>query len=99
MSSIDRTYNEKRDFIRMKINSEVTVKHSGGEFTAVCKDLSAAGMLIASSEALTVGEQVNLFIAQEGENRNPFDATADVSRCDATDEGNFIIGFSLKDIR
>lgn len=95
--SPERTYNEKRDFIRMKINSAVVLDHQGTEYKGTCKDLSGAGMSIATEQSLTVGDQVHVSIASQDDSHLPYKATASVSRVDSTDEG-YLIGLSVDQI-
>ena len=109
MSTIDSNYNdsgheggeyeEKRDFIRMEVNSPVTVRQNGVECEASCKDISTTGMLIGTDKAFSVGEQVEIYIDQEGDNCSPFDAVANVSRCKAEEDGSYTIGLSIVEFR
>ncbi len=98
MSSIDRSYNEKRDFIRMQINSAVTVRHDGNEYQGICKDLSGAGMLLELESPLAVGDELEVLIPQEGDNHMPFHASATVSRVEAGENDSTILGLSIKEI-
>jgi hypothetical protein len=95
--SSERTYNEKRDFIRMKINSAVVINHQGTEYKGVCKDLSGAGMSVATQESLTVGDKVQVSIETQDDSHLPFNATASVSRVDSND-GGYLIGLSIVEI-
>lgn len=99
MSSIDRSYNEKRDFIRMRINSPVYISQDGNDYTGVCKDLSGAGMLIETSHEFTVGANVGIAIPQQSETHLPFNAVAEVSRVEAGPGDNYIVGLSITDIQ
>lgn len=92
---MDRTYDEKRSFIRMRIDTPVQVSHGTRRFAARCKDLSGSGMLIASDHSLAIGDEVEVSIEQEGPNRFPFRASATVSRAEAGAEGEFILGLAL----
>ena len=98
MSSIDRSYNEKRDFIRMRINSAVQVRHNGQEFEGVCKDLSGAGMLIQTEQLLDVGSELEVSIKQDGESQLPFKANAVVSRTESNTDGSYVLGLSINEI-
>ncbi len=99
MTINERTYNEKRDFIRMKINSQLTIRQGGQDYQGVCRDLSGAGMSVESEQSFAVGSELEVSIAQQGETHLPFNATAEVSRVEARDEGLFSIGLSIKEIR
>lgn len=95
LMALDRAYNEKRGFIRMRIDAPVQVEAGASRFTARCKDLSGSGMLVAAAQPLEVGQEVNLTIDQEGGNRLPFRATASVARCEAQPGSDYIIGLSI----
>lgn len=90
-----RAWSEKRNFIRMKINTPVQVAHGATHFTARCKDLSASGMLVESDEQLPLGSIVQLLIDQEGDKRLPFRATAEVARLEPAGSGHFTLGLSI----
>ncbi len=95
MALENRAYSEKRNFIRMKINTPVLIKVGSDSFTARCKDLSGSGLLLQSERELVCGTLVEVNIEQEGENRLPFKATAEVVRCDPVNPNGFILGLSL----
>ena len=99
MSTIDRAYNEKRDFIRMKINSQLIIRQGDAEYRGTCKDLSGAGMSVESDQSFELGSEVDVSIAQQGDTHLPFNATAEVSRIEPTGNDKYIIGLSIKDIR
>ena len=99
MSNNDRSYNEKRDFIRMKINSQLTIRQDGQDYAGVCKDLSGAGMSVESEQSFALGSEIEVSIAQQGETHLPFNATTEVSRVETTENGQFSIGLSIKEIR
>jgi hypothetical protein len=98
MSPIDRSYNEKRDFIRMKINSPVNISHAGKIYKGICKDLSGAGMLIETNQLFAVGDEVDISIEQKAENHLPFNAKAEVSRIDAGADDKHIVGLAITHI-
>lgn len=92
-----RAYSEKRNFIRMKVNTPVQLRCKGETLMAQCRDLSGSGLLLASEQALPMDADVEVHIAQDGENRQPFNASAKVVRVDPADNG-FIIGLALIEI-
>lgn len=99
MTLDNRAWSEKRNFIRMKINTPVRVEYGSQTFTARCKDLSGSGMLVESDRELPLGGSVELFIDQEGDKRVPFRATAEVARVEPAGGGLFTLGFSITAIR
>lgn len=99
MSVSDRSYNEKRDFVRMKIDSDVTIRQGDNEYKATCKDLSGTGMLLESNTKFALGELVDVLIQQTSSSHEPFNATAEVSRVEENSGGSYTIGLSIKEIR
>lgn len=89
---------EKRDFIRMNINSPVTIRHAGRQYQASCKDLSGAGLSIESAQAFDLGTQLQISIAQNNDKYQPFIAEAVVNRVQAGSPGKLLIGLAIKDI-
>lgn len=98
MASLDRSFSEKRNFIRMKINSKVVINHEGNEFEGICKDLSGAGMLIETTEMFNLGDELDVSIQQKGETHLPFNAKVEVSRISKGDDGSQIVGLVIKEI-
>ncbi len=94
MASIDRSYSEKRDFIRMQVNSPIAIRHEGSDYEGICKDLSGAGMLLETEQAFAVGAELEVSIAQKRETHLPFNASATVSRIDEHD-GKFLVGLAI----
>ena len=92
-----RAYSEKRGFIRLRVDTPVQVQMGAERFTAVCKDLSGSGMLMATERKLPLGAELDIRIEQEGDNRLPFHASAKVARVE--DEGDgYIIGLAITGI-
>ena len=98
MSMIERSFSEKRNFIRMKINAPVTLHTEGHSYQGICKDLSGAGMQIETSEAFSVGDIMQVTIEQKGASLVPFKATVEVSRIEPSTSGGHIVGFAIKEI-
>ena len=64
MSTIDRSYSEKRDFIRMHVDSQAVLKVGDASFEARCVDLSSTGFQIEAATSLQVGDKVTMLLAQ-----------------------------------
>ncbi|QVM89825.1 PilZ domain-containing protein [Pseudomonas entomophila] len=56
MSQPPVNYSEKRDFIRMRIDTEVSLLHAGQVIAAVCLDLSSSGMQVQAPQRFQVGD-------------------------------------------
>lgn len=65
MSVNDRNYEEKRDFIRMRVDADVRLVHAGEEVPAVCIDLSSSGMQVESKLKFDVGDILRVEIQSE----------------------------------
>jgi Tfp pilus assembly protein PilZ len=65
MSPNDRDYSEKRDYIRMRVDAEVTLIHQGQVIAAVCIDLSSSGMQVQTPRSFKVGDQLSVRIDSE----------------------------------
>ncbi|CAK16419.1 PilZ domain-containing protein [Pseudomonas entomophila] len=62
MSQPPVNYSEKRDFIRMRIDTEVSLLHAGQVIAAVCLDLSSSGMQVQAPQRFQVGDQLEVRI-------------------------------------
>ena len=58
MSQTGRDYSEKRDFIRMRVDADVSLIHEGDEVPAVCIDLSSSGMQVEAKREFKVGDRL-----------------------------------------
>lgn len=62
MQPIEHNYSEKRDFIRMKLDTPVTIRCQGRESLALCRDLSASGLLLEAQSDLAPGDRLQVSI-------------------------------------
>lgn len=65
MSEHERGYDEKRDFIRMRVDADVALIHAGQEIAGVCVDLSSSGMQVEAPRQFQVGDQLTVRIDSE----------------------------------
>ena len=65
MSEHERDYAEKRDFIRMRIDADVSLIHAGQEIAGTCVDLSSSGMQVQAPRQFTVGDLLTVRIDSE----------------------------------
>lgn len=65
MSQNERDYSEKRDYIRMRVDAEVTLIHQGQVIPAVCIDLSSSGMQVQATRSFKVGDRLSVRIDSE----------------------------------
>ena len=99
MTSTSQAYDEKRIFIRMKVDTPIIITLTGDdsnkEIEAICKDLSGDGMLVEINEQLPLGAEVAVRIKS---GKNPFTATGEVTRIKSAPSGSFIHGLKLKEV-
>jgi len=97
MSTADRDYSEKRDFIRMNLNAEALVHLPGqtAPLRAHCTDLSATGISLTAPTALPIETEVRISIESPNEQFRSLDAKARVIRCNAMDEQLFNLGLEF----
>lgn len=67
MNMTSRNFEEKRNFIRMKVDTPVTIRGEAllDEITGICRDLSGGGLLVEVESTLPVGTVVDICIASQ----------------------------------
>ncbi|MGY2398171.1 PilZ domain-containing protein [Pseudomonas sp. SDO5271_S396] len=65
MSERERDYAEKRDFISMRVDADVSLIHAGQEIAGVCLDLSSSGMQVQAPRQFNVGDRLVVRIDSE----------------------------------
>ena len=97
MSLANRKYNEKRNFLRMQIDSPVAVSLQSGneEVTGMCLDLSGGGMLIEANRVLPMGAQVDVTIMPPNGATPMMTAKAEVTRVDSRPDETCILGLEI----
>ena len=103
MGAANRKYDEKRSFRRMKVDTPVKIKTStGNKLTAICKDLSGAGMLLEMDHEFPIGTELDVHISPSSSantgNRSAFSATTEVARVKSIRPGTYTTGLMIKEI-
>lgn len=62
MPQTPTSHSEKRDFIRMRIDTEVSLLNAGQVIAAVCLDLSSGGMQVQAAQHFKVGDRLEVRI-------------------------------------
>jgi Tfp pilus assembly protein PilZ len=65
MGQIDRDYAEKRDYIRMRVDADISLIYAGQIIPAVCVDLSSTGMQIQAPRSFRVGDKISVRIESD----------------------------------
>ncbi|HDS1738139.1 MULTISPECIES: PilZ domain-containing protein [Pseudomonas] len=60
MHQTPSNHSEKRDFIRMRIDAEVSLLHADQVVAAVCLDLSSGGMQVKAPQRYQVGDKLEV---------------------------------------
>lgn len=102
MSLTDKTYSEKRDFIRMTISAPLNARLSTEEAPAAaeviegqCKNLSGGGMLILVNQDLPMATELNAEVASEHGHNPTLKARVRVVRSTPLGEGQFELGLEI----
>jgi hypothetical protein len=80
MMSLATQYHEKRDFIRMRVETPITLTLGDRTLQCVCIDLSGIGMCIELAEKLSVGEEAVAYMASYQNNFEPLNACIRIKR-------------------
>ncbi|MFC3608895.1 PilZ domain-containing protein [Stutzerimonas tarimensis] len=99
MSQIDRSYSEKRDYIRMRVETPGTLIHGAKSIPIICLDLSATGMQIEANARLQVGDRVGVRIESGHDSLRGLDAEAEVVRVSSLDGERQSIGLTILSLR
>tara|TARA_B110000881_G_scaffold192381_1_gene184974 strand:+ start:381 stop:680 length:300 start_codon:yes stop_codon:yes gene_type:complete len=95
-------YDDKRNFYRMMLNSEVKLTVIDAEVNSViiasCRDLSATGMAVEMYAPLALGVRVRVTIASANNNIESLDVKGKVVRVEEESPDLYIIGIAITDI-
>ncbi len=88
---------ERRDFKRMGVECPATFKLEGDDTTchAIATDLSATGLQLNGSNAVSVGAIVMVEMTPEQAIVPPLQAKAEVVRCDERVAGSYQLGLKI----
>ena len=95
MSFHDQQYSEKRDFMRMTMDTSARLSTGDLELDVICRDLSNQGALVLSQQAGGEGKTVTLSISSPTPGLQGLQATGEVVRCEPEGDGQFSIGLKF----
>jgi hypothetical protein len=100
MSSIDKGFSEKRDFIRMKISAPLNAKlsHDEGVIEGLCRDLSGGGMQVETRTNIPAGTDLVVEISSDHGHNPTLHAKAKVARASGDAESGFLLGLEIVEI-
>jgi len=100
MSSVSKDFEEKRNFIRMFVNTKVTLTDpaTGRTFDGDSKNLSGDGILVRTKAEFKLDQELNINVRSEKSKIAPLSAQFTVKRIEKLDNGIFEIGGPMKGI-
>jgi len=100
MTSLDRDYSEKRNFIRMKVNTpaQVTVESDGITRDGVCNDLSGGGMLLTMEQTLPLDTELLITVASAHGHSPMLQAKCKIARVESGPDNQSMFGVEINEI-
>jgi hypothetical protein len=100
MSSIDKGFSEKRDFIRMKISAPLNAKlsHDESVIEGLCRDLSGGGMQVETKTHIPVGAELVVEISSDHGHNPTLHAKAKVARSSGDADSGYVLGLEIVEI-
>lgn len=98
----DRPFDEKRNFIRMKMDTMITYTYTNKteRYDGKCINLSGAGMLLQTDKKLKIGDKLQLTVPTDSEEYSSLNASVEVMRVSALpDQHKFEVGVVIKQIK
>ncbi|MEQ7922266.1 PilZ domain-containing protein [Xanthomonas sp. WHRI 1810A] len=95
MGQNDRDYDEKRDYIRMRVDADISLLYAGQIIPAVCVDLSSSGMQIDAPRSFKVGERISVKIDSEHAALKGLEADTEVVWLADREEGGQKLGLTI----
>ncbi len=95
-------FDDKRNFYRMMLNSEVIVTiiddEANSQIIATCRDLSATGMAIEVEQLLAMSTHVKIKLNSSSEQVQSLDMRGKVVRVDEECEGCYLVGIAIEEL-
>lgn len=95
MTQSDRYYSEKRDFIRMQVETDISLIQDGQRYSGVCLDLSSTGMQVVAKTSLQMGDRVQVHIPSPHSELKGLDAETEVVRVGVHEDGRQTLGLAI----
>ena len=99
MDRLNRSYNEKRNFIRMKVDTPAEILLADGKrVKGICRDLSGSGLLLETKSELELGQEVRVQLSSHHVNSPMLRARAIVTRSQLSRTKSFILGLEIQEM-
>ena len=95
------THDEKRDYIRMEVDCDITYKLANSENVSIgrCTTLSGAGVSFLADQPFDTGLAMEVSITPKATITPPMTAFIEVVRSSKRDNGQYEIAASIKSIK
>lgn len=91
-----RDFQEKRDFIRMNVNTKADlILQDGTSFKVTCEDLSSTGLKIKAEESIANGVNATIHINSGGGETNDLKAEVKICRVEEVSENQYDVGAEI----
>lgn len=95
-------FDDKRNFYRMMLNSEVDVTiiddEANSEIKATCRDLSATGIAIEVDHPIAMATHVRIKLNSASEQVQSLDIRGKVVRVNEECEGMYLVGIAIEEL-
>lgn len=95
-------FDDKRNFYRMMLNSEVIITiiddEANSQITATCRDLSATGIAIEMEHPLAMSTHVIIKLDSASDQVPALDIRGKVVRIDEECEGCYLVGIYIEEL-
>lgn len=93
-------YDEKRNFIRMKVDTPANITVVNGEesYKGICVDLSGGGLLVKLKNSIDLGTPLKVTIVSDHGHNPMLVARTTVTRCIASKEGDYELGLEIEEL-
>lgn len=103
MTSENRSYDEKRDFIRMKVDTpaDIIINSDSKKIHGICRDLSGGGMQVELPVSLPIGTLTEVSISSSHGHEPILHAEAKVTRIATAPNkqpDTYLVGFKIHKI-
>lgn len=96
MSNMARNFQEKRDYIRMLVDTPATLTLSDGKsYQVTCIDLSSSGVQLKSQDPVPANSAGELKVESGGGSTPPLHARVSVCRVQTLESGDYRVGLSI----
>lgn len=97
---IERDYSEKRNFIRMTINTpaQVHLEQEGVVTTGICNDLSGSGMLLTVDKELPVESELLVTLSPSNNKGPSLQARCTIARSQQAADNKYLLGLEIQEI-